>query len=127
MFGSYVKGGIWVNQEKVGQSMGSEAAGGIWFNFGNVLHMGRSATDGIFVAKRKPKKGFMNASKAPALGVGPEELESDNKLSLLVDYVDEASDEERFDDIREFARKVKKMARKIEERVRKYYKPRKVA
>jgi len=120
MMGTYALGGVWLNHNKATQSIGGSASGGVFLNFGEALHMGHAAEGGVFVAKKLPKKGFMKSPTRKAYGVGPEELGKDAELSLLVDSVEEAGNEERFDDIR-------KLARQVDEHVRKNYRPRRVA
>ncbi len=112
-------GGVFPIYGVVEQAVGDQASGGIFPIHGTVEgRIGRESSGGTFVVCKKPKKRFLYKSNG-ACGAGPDELEKDAELSRLMDELEQAGKTEKFDE-------VEKIARRVDEHVRKNYK-RKVA
>jgi len=126
-FGMEAEGGVGINLGKVTQSIAGKAKGGLWLNFGEGQSMGSNAGGGIFISTVRVGKSwiknhhsFANGAYKDAIAIRPAELKTDPELFDLVEAVEQAAREEKYEE-------VKQLARKVDAHVRVNYRGRKVA
>jgi hypothetical protein len=121
------EGGIGINLGKVTQSIASKARGGLWLNFGEAHSMGSNSGGGIFISTTRVGKSwiknhesFCNGAHGDAIVIGPQELKTDSELFDMVEAIERAAREEKYEE-------AEQLARKVDGHVRQNYKGRKVA